>query len=122
MLTPKNEMLDESGDIMDDWSNQVLDRVDMLKQRFGVVRPGSEELTAGSFFHHWKTDDKKVNQGHCYFNDFTNTYYVRPREHHPTKNKSYLDAIYFEIERENNQSGHDTINFYITGEYNDQTQ
>ena len=99
----------------DKWDNEVLDRMDMLKARFGIVRPGTEELHPDSFFHHWKVDDKIVNQGQCYFNDKLHTYYVRPREPRPHKRLSHMDTIYFEIERENINTGHDSISFYMTG-------
>ena len=95
------------------WGHEALDRMDMLKARFGLVRPGTEELRPGCFYQHWKVDDKIVNQGQCYYNEDLHTYYVRPRERRPSNKISNADTIYFEIERENVNAEYRTVAFHM---------
>ena len=115
-ISSKTEPQSQSKENTVGWNEDILDRIDMLRKRYGMARPGTEELKPGDFFHHWKTDSRKVNQGHCYYNERLDTFYCRPREFRAHKKNSHLDTIYFEIERESIHTGHDTISFHIEGQ------
>ena len=82
----------------------------MLKNRFKHVKKGTETLEPNAFHLFFKTDNKPKNGGRCFYNYNVDTYYVGVR-----KWKDTIDKIQLEIERDNANTGHTMITFYISG-------
>ena len=90
--------------------NEEKKRIDMLKNRFKHVKKGTETLEPNAFHLFFKTDNKPKNGGRCFYNYNVDTYYVGVR-----KWKDTIDKIQLEIERDNANTGHTMITFYISG-------
>ena len=85
-------------------------RIETLREKYKHVRKGAESITPNGFNLYFKTDNKPKNQGRCFYNYNVDTYYVGVRK---WRNNNTL--TFMEIERENVDTGHTTIIFYISG-------
>ena len=61
---------------------------------------------------HFKTDEKPVNQGICFYNYTLDTFYFSPRR---SRGDEPIETIICDIERENPHYNYQEISFYVTG-------
>ena len=86
------------------------ERIEMLKRRYSHVKKGAEQLNKDEIEIYLKTNDKPKNQGKCFYNFESDTYYVGVY-----KGKESNDRIKLELERENTDTGHTKVTFFMTG-------
>lgn len=82
-------------------------------ERYGVVNPDAMSIEPGQIHLHMRTDTKKVNQGRCYFNMDSRTYFVKSK----SKGKTEVEeSVIIEVERYSGKAGDSSVEFYLTGE------
>ena len=86
------------------------ERTEMLKNRFNHIKKGTEKIEKDGFHLYFRTDNIPRNQGRCFYNFNTDTYYVGVRKWRGANITAQLV-----IERQNPNSGHTRISFCITG-------
>ena len=86
-------------------------RLDMLKNEYGHVQKGAENLEPNDVYVYFKTDDRPVNQGKCFYNYDQNIYYITARR--SNRNESQ-ETVLVTLERGNNDT-RDEITFYVSG-------
>ena len=89
-------------------------RAQMLKARYGQVEPGADSDDLFTYHLHFKCNPRAVNQGSCFLNVETNTYYVKSRRSNST-DQIPKEMIFLDLEMPTVRLGHSHINFYLTG-------
>ena len=80
--------------------------------KFGIIRRDAQTLIENGATIHFKTDNKPINQGKCFYNHDMDTFYCAPRK---SVRNEHQDMIICEVERANPAIKHEEIIFYVTG-------
>ena len=89
-------------------------RLNVLKNRYGHVTPGSEKMEPNQFHLHLKVGSKAVNQGLCFFNAELDTYYLKSRKT-IVVNGLPRELIMMDLEQTSLNTGYSHIDFYLSG-------
>ena len=88
------------------------ERKKIIIERYGLVRKNSGAIGRNDVCVHFKTDEKPVNQGVCFYNYTLDTFYFSPRR---SRGDEPVETIFCDIERENPHYNYQEISFYVTG-------
>ena len=88
-------------------------RVNQLMKKFGVIHRRVGEINDKGLIMHWKTCTKMVNAGSCYYNEASDTFYIRSSCNAGMLSSDNEDSnknmAYMEIERTTINPKYDTV-------------